>query len=60
VSREDPYEELIDVSTSRKNFLLSCNRHLDSREAIVAVGLEVDHVETDTRQRKHEPDHGND
>lgn len=58
---EDPYEELIDVFYVAEEFLCpSCNLHLDSRETIEAVGLEVDHVETDTRQREYEPDYGND
>jgi hypothetical protein len=58
---EDPYEELVDVFYVAEEFLCpSCNLHLDSREAIEAVGLDVDHVETDTRQREYEPDYGND
>jgi hypothetical protein len=60
-SSEDPYEELVDVFYVAEEFLCpSCNLHLDSREAIAAVGLNVDHVETDTRQREYEPDYGND
>jgi hypothetical protein len=54
----DPYEELVDVSYVAEEFLCpSCNLRLDSREA---VGLDVDHVETETRQREYEPDYGND
>jgi hypothetical protein len=57
----DPYEELVDVSYVAEEFLCpSCNLHLDSREAIEAVGLDVDHVETEKRQREYEPDYGND
>jgi hypothetical protein len=58
---EDPYEELVDVSYAAEEFMCpSCGLHLDSRDAIKAVGLEVDHVETETRQREYEPDYGND
>jgi hypothetical protein len=57
----DPYEELVDVSYVAEEFLCpSCHLHLDSRGAIEAVELEVDHVETETRQREYEPDYGND
>ena len=57
----DPYEESVNVSYGAEEFLCpSCGLHLDSRDAIEAVGLEVDHVETETRQREHEPDYGND
>jgi hypothetical protein len=58
---EDPYEESVDIFYVAEEFLCpSCSLHLDSREAIEAVGLEVDHVETETRQREYEPDYGND
>jgi hypothetical protein len=60
-SSDDPYEELVDVFYVAEEFLCpSCNLHLECREAIAAVGLEVDHVETDKRQREYEPDYGND
>jgi len=46
---DDPYEELVDVSYVAEEFLCpSCTLHLDSREAIEAVGLDVDHIETET------------
>lgn len=58
---DDPYEELVDVSYVAEEFLCpSCNLHLESRDAIAAAGLDVDHVETETRQREYEPDYGND
>jgi hypothetical protein len=58
---DDPYKELVDVSYVAEEFLCPfCNLRLDSREAIEAVGLNVDHVETETRQREYEPDYGND
>ncbi|WP_316185818.1 MULTISPECIES: hypothetical protein [unclassified Bradyrhizobium] len=58
---DDPYEELVDVSYVAEEFLCpSCGLHLDSRDAIEAAGLEVDHVETEARQREYEPDYGND
>jgi hypothetical protein len=57
----DPYEELVDVSYVAEEFLCpSCNLHLESRDAIEAVGLDVDHIDTETRQREYEPDYGND
>jgi hypothetical protein len=57
----DPYEELVDISYVAEEFLCpSCNLHLDSRETIEAVGLDVDHIETEARQREYEPDYGND
>ena len=60
-NEDDPYEELVDVSYVAEEFLCpSCALHLDSRDAIEATGLEVDHIETETRQREHEPDYGND
>jgi hypothetical protein len=60
-NEDDPYEELVDVSYVAEEFLCpSCNLHLESRDAIEAVGLDVDHIETETRQREYEPDYGND
>jgi hypothetical protein len=60
-NEDDPYEELVDVSYVAEEFLCpSCNLHLESRDAIEAVGLDTDHVETETRQREYEPDYGND
>jgi hypothetical protein len=38
----------------------SCHLHLDSRDAIAATGVDVDHVKTEARQRQYEPDYGND
>ncbi|MGY3387789.1 hypothetical protein ACVWW6_000380 [Bradyrhizobium sp. USDA 3311] len=64
VSEEDsehPDEEMVDIFYVAEEFRCpSCNLHLDTREAIEAVGLDVDHVETETRQREYEPDYGND
>ena len=60
-NEDDPYEELVDVSYVAEEFLCpSCNLHLESRDAIEAAGLEVDRIETETRQREYEPDYGND
>jgi hypothetical protein len=54
----DPFEELVDVSYVAEEFLCpSCNLHLDNRDAIEAAGLNVDHIETETRQREYEPDY---
>jgi hypothetical protein len=60
-NQDDPYEELVDVSYVAEEFLCpSCGLHLDSRDAIEATGLKIDHIETETRQREYEPDYGND
>lgn len=57
----DPFEELVDVSYVAEEFQCpSCGLHLESRDAIEAGGLDVDNVETETRQREYEPDYGND
>ena len=54
-------EETVEASYVAEEFLCpSCGLHLDSRDAIAATGLDVDHVETETRQREYEPDYGND
>ena len=59
--QDDPFEELVDVSYVAEEFLCpSCNLHLDNRDTIEAAGLDVDHIETETRQREYEPDYGND
>jgi hypothetical protein len=58
---DEPDQELVDVYFVAEEFLCpSCNLRLDSREAIEAVGLEVETVETEARQREYEPDYGND
>jgi len=58
---EDPFEERVDVSYVAEEFQCpACGLQLDSRDAIEAVGLQVDHIETETRQREYEPDYGND
>jgi hypothetical protein len=60
-NEDDPFEELVDVSYLAEEFLCpSCNLHLETRDGIEAIGLEVDHIETETRQREYEPDYGND
>jgi hypothetical protein len=60
-NEDDPFEELVEVSYVAEEFLCpSCNLHLDSRDAIGAVGLDFNYVETETRQREYEPDYGND
>jgi len=58
---EWPDEEMVDVFFVAEEFLCpSCGLHLDSREAIEAVGLEVETVQAEARQREYEPDYGND
>jgi len=61
--QEEEYqdEETVDVSFVAEEFQCpSCGLHLDSREEIAAANLEVEHTETETRQREYEPDYGND
>jgi predicted RNA-binding Zn-ribbon protein involved in translation (DUF1610 family) len=58
---EQSDEETVDVYYVAEEFACpSCGLHLDSRDAISAVGLTVDHIEAETRQRQYEPDYGND
>jgi hypothetical protein len=58
---DEPDEELVDIFFVAEEFLCpSCNLRLDSREAIEAVGLETETMETEVRQREYEPDYGND
>jgi hypothetical protein len=60
-NEDDPFEELVDVSYVAEEFLCpSCGLHLDSRDAVGAAGLDFNYVETEARQREHEPDYGND
>ena len=54
-------EEMVDVFYVAEEFECpSCHLHLDNREAVAATGLDVEHTETETRQREYEPDYGND
>jgi hypothetical protein len=54
-------EETVDVFLVAEEFQCpSCGLHLDSRDEIGAAKLEVEHTETETRQREYEPDYGND
>jgi len=58
---EESDEETVEVYYVAEEFVCpSCGLHLDSRDAIAAVGLTDDHTETETRQRQYEPDYGND
>jgi hypothetical protein len=60
-NEDDLFEELVDVSYVAEEFQCpSCNLHLETRDGIEAAGLQVDHIETETRQREYEPDYGND
>jgi hypothetical protein len=54
-------EETVDIFFVAEEFQCpSCGLHLDSRDEISAANLEVEHTETETRQREYEPDYGND
>lgn len=54
-------DEAVDVYYVAEEFHCpACLLHLDSREAIEAAGVEVEHTETEFRQREYEPDYGND
>lgn len=58
---EYPEEETVEVSLVAEEFVCpSCALHLESREEIEAAELEVEHMETEIRQREYEPDYGND
>jgi hypothetical protein len=58
---EYPEEETVNVFLVAEEFQCpSCGLHLDSRDEIDAADLEVEHTETETRQREYEPDYGND
>jgi hypothetical protein len=61
--QEDNYpdEERVDIFLVAEEFRCpSCGLHLESRDAIEAAELEVEHTETEVRQREYEPDYGND
>jgi hypothetical protein len=54
-------EETVDVTLAAEEFHCpSCSLHLNSRDEIEAAELDVEHIETVTRQREYEPDYGND
>jgi hypothetical protein len=58
---ESSDEETVEVDYVAEEFVCpSCGLHLDSRDAIAAAELAVEHTETETRQRQYEPDYGND
>ncbi|HUE46019.1 MAG TPA: hypothetical protein VMO81_07200 [Aestuariivirgaceae bacterium] len=60
---DDEYsdEETVNVFLSAEEFQCpSCGLHLDTRDEIEAVDLNVEHIEVETRQREYEPDYGND
>jgi hypothetical protein len=57
----EEYDEMVDVFYVAEEFeCSSCHLPLDSRDAIAATGVDVDHTEIETLQRKYEPDYGND
>ncbi|MCK1582427.1 hypothetical protein IVB03_23390 [Bradyrhizobium sp. 168] len=57
----DPFEELVVVLYVAEEFYCpACGLRLGSREEIEAVDLDVEHTETEARQREYEPDYGND
>ena len=57
---EEYDEEMVDVFYVAEEFERpSCHLHLDSRDAIAATGVDVDHVETEARQREYEPEYLN-
>jgi hypothetical protein len=58
---EYPNDETVDSYFVAEEFLCpSCNLRFDNRESIEATGVDVEHVETEIRQREYEPDYGND
>jgi hypothetical protein len=58
---EQSDEETVEVYYNAEEFHCpSCGLALDNREAIEAAGLDIEHTETETRQREYEPDYGND
>jgi hypothetical protein len=58
---EYPEEEIVNEFLVAEEFQCpSCGLHLDSRDEIEAAGLEVEHTQTEVRQREYEPDYGND
>jgi hypothetical protein len=57
----EPYEDIVDIYYVSEEFTCpSCGLTLDSRDEIEAAGLDVEHHETEVRQREYEPDYGND
>jgi hypothetical protein len=68
ISHEEPSDEhdgevweTVDVYYIAEEFHCpTCQLQLDSQDTIEAVGLEVEQVEQDIRQREYEPDYGND
>jgi hypothetical protein len=58
---DDPYEEIVNVEYVAEEFHCpACGLHLDTRDPIEAVDLDVEHTETESRQREYDPDYGND
>lgn len=57
---EESWEEEVEKYYGAEEFRCPvCDLHLDSRAEIEAVGIDPDHVETETREREYEPDYGN-
>jgi hypothetical protein len=60
-NQDDPYEELVDLLFVAEEFFCpACSLHLEYRPEIEAVGLQVEHQITESREREYEPDYGND
>lgn len=59
--QDDPFEELVDLLYVAEEFYCpTCSLHLEYRPEIEAVGLNVEHQVTESREREYEPDYGND
>lgn len=57
----EPWEETVNVHYAAEELHCpTCQLHLDNRDAIEAVDLDIEHVQQDIRQREYEPDYGND
>jgi hypothetical protein len=61
VDDDDSWEETVERHYEAEELRCPvCTLHLYSHEEIVAVGLDTNHQEIDTRERTYEPDYGND
>jgi hypothetical protein len=57
---EDGWEEEVEKQYGAEEFRCpTCDLHLDSREEIQEAGIDVDHTETEIREREYEPEYGN-
>jgi hypothetical protein len=56
-----PYEEIVEIALIADEFYCpACELKLRSREEIQAIGMDIGHIVTETRQREYEPEYGND